>query len=94
VHANTAADAPARLEALGTLAGLSRASVHAQVHAALDVVVHLARDRDGRRRVVDLHVLDRDSDGSVRTVPAVTFDRDGTVRAGPGEPALRARLTC
>ncbi|MGK5694093.1 TadA family conjugal transfer-associated ATPase [Streptomyces sp. URMC 128] len=49
VHANAAADVPARLEALGTAAGLDRAALHSQVAAALSVVLHLVRDRTGRR---------------------------------------------
>jgi pilus assembly protein CpaF len=48
LHANTSADVPARLEALGLLGGLSRAALHAQVGAALQVVVHLRRTPDGR----------------------------------------------
>ncbi|MFG2739152.1 TadA family conjugal transfer-associated ATPase [Streptomyces chartreusis] len=35
VHANAAADVPARLEALGTAAGLDRAALHSQLAAAL-----------------------------------------------------------
>src|SRR5207302_8199870 len=44
VHANRAADVPARLEALGTAAGLDRAALHSQLAAALSVVLHLVRD--------------------------------------------------
>lgn len=50
LHANAAHDLPARLIALGALAGLSPAAVSAQAGAALDVVVHLARHNN--RRVV------------------------------------------
>ncbi|GGU29725.1 TadA family conjugal transfer-associated ATPase [Streptomyces lavendofoliae] len=77
VHANTAADVPARLEALGTAAGLDRAALHSQVAAGLSVVVHLARDRAGRRRVAEAHVLDRDARGLVVTVPALRWGPDG-----------------
>ena len=51
VHANSADDVPARFEALGVAAGLPRAAVHSQLAAGLEVVVHLARDRDGTRRL-------------------------------------------
>ncbi|EFL24949.1 type II/IV secretion system protein, partial [Streptomyces himastatinicus ATCC 53653] len=37
VHANTAGDVPARLEALGSTAGLDRAALHSQLAAALSV---------------------------------------------------------
>src|SRR5690606_41949883 len=48
LHANTARDVPARLEALGMLGGLPREVLHAQVAAALRVVLHLCRTSDGR----------------------------------------------
>ncbi|MEU8758586.1 TadA family conjugal transfer-associated ATPase [Streptomyces sp. NPDC048659] len=77
VHANTAADVPARLEALGTAAGLDRAALHSQLGAGLSVVLHLARDREGQRRVAEVHVLARDRDGLVVTVPALRWAADG-----------------
>uniref|UniRef100_UPI0035D7CECE TadA family conjugal transfer-associated ATPase n=1 Tax=Bacillus thuringiensis TaxID=1428 RepID=UPI0035D7CECE len=43
VHANAAEHVPARLEALGTAAGLDRTALHSQLAAALSVVVHLVR---------------------------------------------------
>ncbi|RNF93353.1 TadA family conjugal transfer-associated ATPase [Streptomyces botrytidirepellens] len=81
VHANTAGDVPARLEALGSTAGLDRAALHSQLAAALSVVVHLVRDRDGRRRIAELHVLDRDRAGFVTTVPAALWGPQGFERA-------------
>ncbi|MEW2299170.1 TadA family conjugal transfer-associated ATPase [Streptomyces sp. NPDC006655] len=80
VHANAAADVPARLEALGTAAGLDRAALHSQVAAALAVVLHLARDRAGRRRITEVHVLERDPSGLVRTVPALRWGTDAFAR--------------
>ncbi|GHH85345.1 hypothetical protein GCM10018793_52910 [Streptomyces sulfonofaciens] len=73
VHANAAADVPARLEALGTAAGLDRAALHSQLAAALSVVLHLVRDRGGRRRIAEVHVLRRDPSGLVVTVPALRW---------------------
>jgi len=81
VHANTAGDVPARLEALGSTAGLDRAALHSQLAAALSVVVHLVRDRGGRRRIAELHVLDRDRAGFVTTVPAALWGPHGFERA-------------
>jgi pilus assembly protein CpaF len=48
LHANTPADVPARLEALGLLGGLPRAALHAQVVAALQVVLQMRRTPAGR----------------------------------------------
>ncbi len=73
VHANAAADVPARLEALAATAGLDRAALHSQLAAALDVVVHLVRDAAGLRRIAQIHVLERDRDGLVTTVPAAVW---------------------
>ncbi|MQA06147.1 MAG: TadA family conjugal transfer-associated ATPase [Streptosporangiales bacterium] len=93
VHANAAADVPARMEALAVAAGLSRAAVHSQLAAALDVVVHLQRDRrSGVRRVADVCVLTRGTDDVVRVQPAATFEASGVV-PGPGLDALRTLLT-
>lgn len=88
VHANSAADVPARFAALGMLAGLSPAAVTTLVASALDVVVHLRRDPDGRRRVAELAVLERAGDGLL-SVP-VWSGADGV---GPGAAALAGRLT-
>ncbi|MGW7635315.1 TadA family conjugal transfer-associated ATPase [Streptomyces decoyicus] len=77
VHANAACDVPARLEALGSTAGLDRAALHSQLAAALSVVLHLVRDRSGRRRIAELHVLERDRAGFVVTVPAAVWSPDG-----------------
>ncbi|MEV6318011.1 TadA family conjugal transfer-associated ATPase [Streptomyces sp. NPDC051776] len=80
VHANAATDVPARLEALGSTAGLDRAALHSQLAAALSAVIHLVRDRKGRRRIAEVHVLQRDGAGFVRTVPAVSWGAGGFLR--------------
>jgi pilus assembly protein CpaF len=91
VHANSAADVPARLEALGLTAGLDRLAVHALVAAGVDAVLHLARDDEGQRVVGGVHVLVRGADGLVGTVPALTRTGD---RLAPdtGLSRLVARL--
>ncbi|WP_338677528.1 TadA family conjugal transfer-associated ATPase [Streptomyces sp. SCSIO 30461] len=80
VHANTAADVPARLEALGTAAGLDRAALHSQLAAAVSVVLHLVRDRDGCRRIAEVHVLERDAAGLAVAVPALRWGAAGFTR--------------
>ena len=93
VHANSAADVPARLEALGLLGGLDRAALHAQIGAALDVVLHIRRDEQGIRRLTEVHVVERDAtSGLVATVPAVTFGSGGRIRLGPGGDRLERLL--
>jgi pilus assembly protein CpaF len=51
VHANSAQDVPARLIALAALAGMPADVMNAQAASALDVLIHVARDRSGLRRV-------------------------------------------
>ncbi|MBT2367984.1 TadA family conjugal transfer-associated ATPase [Streptomyces sp. ISL-10] len=91
VHANAAADVPARLEALGTAAGLDRAALHSQLAAALSVVVHLARDAGGQRRIAEVHVLERDKAGLVVTVPALKWGAEAFTRED-GWARLRALI--
>lgn len=90
VHANSARDVPARLEALAALGGLGREATHAQAAAALDAVVHLARGRDGRRRVAEIGVVVRDDEGFIAVVPAVTFEPEP--RPGAGAVQLERKL--
>ena len=80
LHANTAADVPARLEALGLLSGVPRAALHAQVAAALHVVVHVRRTPTGRL-LDEIVLLARSPDG--RAVVSVSaWHRLGGVRPG------------
>ncbi|NUR80282.1 MAG: TadA family conjugal transfer-associated ATPase [Dermatophilaceae bacterium] len=91
VHANAPADVVARFEALGALAGLSPDAVRAQLAAAIDLVVHVSRDR-GHRRVSSVAALFR-RDGAPSIVPALEWDGPGHLpRTGPAWPALAARL--
>ena len=92
LHANSALDVPARVEALALAAGLPRDAAHSQLASALDVVLHLARGGDGRRRLQQVAVPERDRAGLVRMVPAVEFARDGTATRGPGSQQLARRL--
>lgn len=91
IHANSAADVPARFEALGVAAGLDRMAVHAQLAAALRVVVHLRRGSDGTRRVGEISVLVREPD-AVRTQPAIRWGADGAKEVGSGAAILAALL--
>ena len=89
IHANTAAAVPARLTALGALAGLGPDAVRLQAASALDAVVHLERTRYGRQ-VASVGLM-RD-DGSGLVVATALESADGAVRGGPAWPALAARL--
>ncbi len=78
VHANTAGDVPARLEALGALAGLGREALAAQAVSAVQVVLHLRR-RAGRREMAEIAVLERDEGRTLTVTTAL-----GQGGRGPG----------
>ncbi len=64
VHANGADEALVRLEGMALLAGIPLPAAQAQVAAALDLVVALDRDRDGRRRVTQVVEVRLGRDGA------------------------------
>jgi pilus assembly protein CpaF len=89
LHANSAQDVPARLEALAAVAGLARDALHSQLASGLRVAVHLTRSRDsGRRRVAQVCLLERGPDGLVRAETAWTWD-GGAPTGGRGPAAAR-----
>ena len=98
LHANSPADVPARLTALGALAGLDEAAVAAQAASALDAVVHLRRQAGtagARRYVASIGVLRRGASpaGAVLICEeALHVTGDGRLSPGPAVSALRERI--
>ena len=80
LHANSLADVPARLEALGALAGLSESAIARQAVSAIDVVLHLEQ-ADGVRRLAQVGRLRVGRRGRLEA-EAVDIGRPG---AGPIE---------
>ena len=78
LHANGPDEVPARIEALGALAGMPRDAVHAQLREALRVVVHVVR-HGGLRSVDRVGVVVPDPSG-----------RHGSCGRGGGVGAARA----
>jgi len=91
VHANSPADVPARLEALGLTAGLDRVALHALMGAGLDAVIHLQRLPGGQRIVCGIHTTQRGADGMTRTIPAIEWNGTTWIRAS-GWTALQERI--
>jgi pilus assembly protein CpaF len=85
LHANSPAEVPARFEALAALGGLDRAALHSQLAAAIQVVLHVSRDRAGRRRLAEVGVLDRAAGGHVEVLSCWHADTG----PGAGSPVLR-----
>src|SRR5690625_1071611 len=91
VHANAAGDVPARLVALGSLAGLDPSAVAVQAASALDAIVHLRR-QGGRRYLDQIAILTLDDHGAMRCPVAMSGGPCGTLQPGPAWPDLAARL--
>jgi pilus assembly protein CpaF len=70
IHANSLADVPTRLEALGALAGLSIEALTRQAASAIDVVIHVEKI-DGVRKIADMGRLVISDAGTLSTVSTV-----------------------
>ena len=80
LHANSLEDVPARLEALGALAGLSPAAVARQAASTIGLLLHLER-RGTERRLAQLGRFELDARGLLITVPVSV-----SVPVTPSEP--------
>jgi pilus assembly protein CpaF len=89
IHANTATAVPARLTALGALAGLGPDAVRLQAASALDVIIHVERWPRGRH--VACIGLVEDGPGGLAVIPALE-SKGGVGRPGPAWAPLAARL--
>ncbi len=87
VHANSVADVPARLVALAALGGMPATALAAQAASAVDVLVHVRRDRDGRRRLEQLALW---PPGQELAEPGLAWSR--TAGLGPAAGQLRTLL--
>ncbi|MDI2023091.1 TadA family conjugal transfer-associated ATPase [Paenarthrobacter nicotinovorans] len=90
IHANTAEAVPARLVALGALAGLNAEAVRLQVSSALDVIIHVARNHSGRT-VASIGVMTQTPKGP-EVVSALSLGPTG-ISHGPAWPELSGRLS-
>ena len=87
VHANSVTDVPARLVALAALGGTSASALEAQAASALDVLVHIRRDRTGLRRVEQLALWPAES---LTVEPSLVWTRSAGL--GPAAGTLRSLL--
>ena len=74
LHANSPAEVPARLEALGALAGLDRRALHSQVAAAVRLVLHMRRKDTGERQLAEIGAFSRTESG-LHVRPLWTIER-------------------
>ena len=76
---------------MGALGGLDRAALHSQLAAAVQVLLHVARDRTGRRRLSEIAVL-QPLQGRVRAVTVWHAERGMTDDADQLHRLLRDRM--
>ena len=77
VHANSPADVPTRIQALGLMAGVPRDAIAALLVSAVDAVVHVQRDSSGKRIVGSVHELHESRRGCLLTP---VYERESSVR--------------
>jgi pilus assembly protein CpaF len=79
VHANSPRDALSRIETMVSMSGISFPirALRAQMASAINVVIQVARDEDGKRRVVSLQEING-MEGEVVTMSEIfAFERRG-----------------
>lgn len=95
VHANSAREAIVKICTLPLLAGENVGSrfVVPTVAAAIDLVVHLALERDGARRVREIVAVPGRVEGGVVETGDVYVSRDGRLVRATGFPPFEDRFT-
>ena len=63
IHANSIHEVITRFESLGLMAGLSKEAIHSQLKIALDYVINIERNADGKRQVRAIGEFQTDSLG-------------------------------
>ena len=88
VHANSAREAVTKMCTLPLLAGenVSSRFVVPTVAAAVDVVVHVALERDGVRRVREIVAVPGRAEGDVIEIADLFVTREGALRRAEGFP--------
>jgi pilus assembly protein CpaF len=93
LHANSAREAVTKLCTLPLLAGenVTHSFVLPTVAASVDLVVHSARQADGRRKVREIVAVPGRVEGSVIETADIFTTRDGRLVRADGWPPHRAR---
>jgi pilus assembly protein CpaF len=92
VHANSPRDALGRIETMVSMSGITfpMRALRAQMAAAINVVIQITRDEDGKRRVTSLQEVNG-MEGDVITMSEIfTFERTGVDKDGNVLGKLRA----
>jgi len=81
LHANTPRDAISRLETMVMMSGIELPvrAIREQIAAALDLIVHLSRLRDGSRRIVEITEINGMEDNTISLSSLFKFDFDAGI---------------
>jgi pilus assembly protein CpaF len=93
IHANSAQDCISRLLTLTQMAsmGLEQAAIYEMIAGAVDIIVHIDRDRTGKRRIQQIaEITGTDSQG-IKLNTLWRYDRDNCDWNWVGEGFLRER---
>jgi pilus assembly protein CpaF len=84
VHANSSRDALSRIETMVAMSGVQFpiAALRAQIAAAIDVIIHVERQEDGRRRVTSIQEINGMEGETVTMSEIFTFARSGIDTGG------------
>ena len=63
IHANSIYEVVIRFESLGLISGLSKDAIHSQLKTALNYVIHIEKDLQGKRKVVGIGEFKVDEKG-------------------------------
>jgi pilus assembly protein CpaF len=64
IHANSIQEVIIRFESLGLIAGLSKEAIHSQIRTALNYVIHIERQSNGKRTIKAIGEFHTDSTGN------------------------------
>lgn len=84
VHANSSRDALSRIETMVAMSGVQFpiAALRSQIASAIDVIIHMERHEDGRRRVTSVQEINGMESDTIVMSEIFTFTRSGVDAKG------------
>ena len=84
VHANSSRDALSRIETMVAMSGVQFpiAALRAQIASAIDVIIHMERHEDGRRRITSVQEINGMESDTIVMSEIFTFTRSGVDAKG------------
>lgn len=79
VHANSSTDAISRLEVMAAMTDIvfSERVIKTLISSAIDLIIHISRFEDGKRRITEISELQAIQDGEIHLKPVFRFEQTG-----------------